>query len=217
MNLRRDAQQTGYSMPAPAAIAAKSASTSPLSHPPVAHKAKLLPGGERFRRGLHRFQTASERRVVFAVPRGIRRAGGARRGRIASVREILPEDGLRPAVRADRAGGGIKILREPLENAAETGERFRRFRRRRRLRRQLRGDRRCDRRSRRRRGRARFKRQPRRRHRPREEHERQTNDDNSFFHCFLLSESVYPAKPFPSKPSFGAILCSSPSVSTVTP
>ena len=108
--------------------------------PPVAHKAKLLPGGERFRRGLHRFQTASERRVVFAVPRGIRRAGGARRGRIASVREILPEDGFRPAVRADRAGGGIKILREPLENAAETGERFRRFRRRRRLRRlRLRG------------------------------------------------------------------------------
>ena len=145
------------------------------------------------------------------LSRGIRRAGGARRGRIASVREILPEDGFRPAVRADRAGGGIKILREPLENAAETGERFRRFRRRRRLRRQLRGDRRCDRRSRRRRGRTRFERQPRRRHRPREEHERQTNDDNSFFHCFLLSESVYPAKPFPST------LFSPPSVSTVTP
>ena len=81
--------------------------------PPVAHKTELLPGGERFRRSPHRFKAGFQRRVVFAVARGVGRAGGARRGCVASVREILAEDGFRPAVRAYRAGGGVIILREP--------------------------------------------------------------------------------------------------------
>ena len=74
--------------------------------PPVAHKTELLPGGERFRRSPHRFKAGFQRCVVFAVARGVGRAGGARRGCVASVRKILAEDGFRPAVRADRAGGG---------------------------------------------------------------------------------------------------------------
>ena len=115
---RRVAQQENYAMAAPAAMAAKSVSTSPLSHPAVRS----------------RFKAGFQRRVVFAVARGVGRAGGARRGCVASVREILAEDGFRPAVRADRAGGGVIILREPLENAADTGERFCLFRRRRNLR-----------------------------------------------------------------------------------
>ena len=89
--------------------------------PPVAHETELLPGGKRFRRSQHRLETAFQRRVVFAVARGVGRAGGARRGCVASVREILAEDGFRPAVRADRAGGGVVILRKTLKDAAATG------------------------------------------------------------------------------------------------
>ena len=39
--------------------------------PPVAHKTELLPGGERFRRSPHRFKAGFQRRVVFAVARGV--------------------------------------------------------------------------------------------------------------------------------------------------
>ena len=124
-------------MAAPAAMAAKSVSTSPLSHPavkpPVAHKTELLPGGERFRRSPHRFKGG------FSAPRRFRRS--ARRKCRGARAEAVSRPSARYWPRTDSAQRyaptapeAVIILREPLENAADTGERFRLFRRRRNLR-----------------------------------------------------------------------------------
>lgn len=122
------------------AMAAKSVSTSPLSHPagekpPVAHKTELLPGGVASRR----VRTVSRR--VFSAASVFRRSA-RRRPRRAARAEAVSRPSARYMPRTDSAqryaptgaGGGVIILRKPLENAADTGERFRLFRRRRNLR-----------------------------------------------------------------------------------